>query len=182
MRSRLFALCLLLAFAFAQAPSAAAQSTATADGTPSAQAQAGDLCHVYLVDVEKARKALEEYRDTDDAARDTKAIADAQVVFPEFRTVVGEEQLTTKSYPFPGARLFITASVFYTDESMASAHGSDSMQLAVAVGPKVLPDALDAEDNAAAELTLDGADTARAKKYLKVGGRRYLVGVECRHR
>jgi hypothetical protein len=85
---------------------------------PAAAAQnaTGDLCHVYVVDVEKARKASEEYRDTGDPARDTKALADA----------------------------------------------------------------LNADDNAAAELTLDGADTARAKKYLKVGGRRYLVGVECR--
>jgi hypothetical protein len=160
MKKRLFLAALLLSLA---APAAPAQN-------------AGDLCHVYVVDTEKARKAFEEYR----ATGDTKAVAAAQVIFPEFRTVVAEEQLTTKAYPFPGGRLFITASVYYTDESMASAHGSDSMQLAVAVGPKALPDALDAEDNAAAELTLGGADTARAKKYMKVGGRLYLVGVECR--
>jgi hypothetical protein len=164
MTNKLFLAALLVSLA---APAAAAQT-------------AGDLCHVYVVDVEKALKAGEEYRDTGDPARDTKAFAAAQVVFPEFRTVVGEEELTTKTYPFPGSRLFITASVFYTDESMASARGSDSMQLAVAVGPKALADALNADDNAAAELTLDGADTARAKKYLKVGGRRYLVGIECR--
>jgi hypothetical protein len=165
MTNRLFLAALLVSMA---APAAAAQNSA------------GDLCHVYLVDVAKARKASEEYRDTGDPARDTKALAAAQVVFPEFRTVVAEEQLTTKTYPFPGSRLFITASVYYTDESMASARGADSMQLAVAVGPKPLADALDAEDNAAAELTLDGADTARAKKYMKVGGRLYLVGVECK--
>jgi hypothetical protein len=175
MRNGLFALCLSLAFALAPlaARAGAAENAAAQD--------AGDLCHVYVVDTEKARKALEEYSGgAGDPARVAKAVAAAQAVFPEFRTVVAEEQLTTKSYPFPGARLFITASVYYTDESMASAHGADSMQLAVAVGPKAFPDALDADDNAAAELTLGGADTARAKKYLKVGGRRYLVGVECR--
>ena len=146
------------------------------------RAPRGDLCHVYVVDAEKALKAQETYRDTGDPAKDLKAFADAQVVFPEFVTVIAEERLTTKTYPFPGGRLFITASVYYTDESMRSTAGADSMLLAVAVSGKALDDALVADDNAVAELTLEGADTARAKKYVKVGGRRYLVGVECKHK
>jgi hypothetical protein len=153
-----------------------------AAGAPDARAARGDMCHVYVVDTEKALKAQETYRDTGDPAKDLKAIADAQVVFPEFATVIAEEHLTTKSYPFLGSRLFITASVYYTDESMRSSASADSMLLAVAVSSKALDDALTAEDNAVAELTLEGADTARAKKYLKVGGRRYLVGVECRRK
>lgn len=164
MMKRLFLAALL---ASAAAPVAAAQNGA-------------DLCHVYVVDVGKARKAREGYRDTGDPERDARALAAAQVVFPEFRAAVGEEVLTTKTYPFPGGRLFITASVYYTDESMRSAGGFDSVLLGVAVSERALDDALSAENNAVAELTLDGFDTARAKKYLRVGGRDYLVGVECR--
>ena len=149
-----------------------------AAGAAPAQAQ-GDLCHVYVVDVSKARKARDEYRDTGDPQKDTRALAAAEVVFPEFRTVAGEEELTTKTYPFPGSRLFITASVFYTDESMASAAGADSMLLGVAVSRRALRDAFDAEDNAVAELTSAGADTARVKKYVRVGGRLYLLGLQC---
>ena len=142
----------------------------------------GDLCHVYVVDVLKARKAQDEYRDTGDPERDTKALAAAQVVFPEFRTVRAEEELTTKSYRFPGSRLHITAAVFYTDESMASAAGADSMQLAVAVSRRALKnegDVFEAENNAVAELTSKDSDTARVKQYVRAGGRVYLVGMEC---
>lgn len=33
--------------------------------------------------------------------------------------------------------------------------------------------------NAVAELTNAGADTARVKKYVRVGGRLYLLGLQC---
>ncbi|HEU0144058.1 MAG TPA: hypothetical protein VFQ47_04670 [Nitrososphaera sp.] len=144
----------------------------------SAQNQ-GDLCHVYVVDVEKARKAFDNFRETGNAQADAKALSVGQVVFPEFRTVIGEEELTTKSYPFPGSNLVITASVFYTDESMASSEGADSMLLGVIVSPKAQKDALSSENNSVAEITLNDRDTVRAKKYVKVNSRLYLVGIEC---
>ena len=95
---------------------------------------------------------------------------------------MGEEELTTKSYRFPGARLMITASVYYTDESMASAEGSDSMTIGITVSPKSLKNALTAEHNAASEVTSSKVDTVRAKKYLRVNGRLYLIGIECRRK
>ncbi len=139
----------------------------------------GDRCHVYVVDVLKAQKAHEAYRDTGDPRRDTKALAASQVIFPEFRTVHGEEELTTKTYRFPHSRLFVTAGVFYTDESMASAAGLDSMLLGVAVSRRALKDVFSAENNAVAELTSATADAARVKQYVRVGGRLYLVGLQC---
>ena len=117
-----------------------------------------DACHVYVVDV----------------ARGT------QKVFAEFRPVIGEEELTTKTYRFPRSRLTITASVYYTDESMASASGADSMMVGIVVAPKAQRDAISGENNAVAEVTMNASqDTVRAQKYLKVNGRLYLVGVEC---
>lgn len=140
----------------------------------------GDLCHVYVVDVDKAKKALENYRETGNAEADAKALSVGQTMFPEFRTIIGEEELTTKSYPFPGSKLIITASVYYTDESMASSEGADSMLLGIVISPKAQRDALSAENNAVAEVTLNGRDTVRMKKYLRVNGRLYLVGIECK--
>ena len=169
----------LLTTALLAALAAAAPAHARPAGAARAQEGRGDLCHVYVGAVLKARRAQEEYRDTGDPDRDARAMAAAQVVFPEFRTVHGEEELTTKSYRFPGSRLYITASVFYTDESMASAAGADSMMLAVAVSRGALRDAFEVENNAAAELTSMGFDTARVKKYVRVGGRLYLLGLQC---
>lgn len=145
----------------------------------SAQSQS-DVCHVYVVDVAKAKRAAASFTETGNAAVDAKALSVGQTVFAEFSPVIGEEELTTRSYRFPGSRLMITASVYYTDESMASTEGSDSMTIAIAVSPKSLKNALTAENNAASEVTSDKVDTVRAKKYLRVNGRLYLIGIECR--
>src|SRR5258707_8442598 len=140
-----------------------------------------DACHVYVVDAELAKKAFEEYRATGNSETDAKALAVGQTVFPEFKPVIGEEEFTTKTYSFPKSRLIITASVYYTDESMASVEGVDSMLVGIVVGPKAQRDAISAENNAVSEVTdTDQLDTVRAKKYVKVNGRLYLVGIECR--
>jgi len=139
-----------------------------------------DLCHVYVVDVNKAKKAVENFRESGNAAADAKALSIGQTVFPEFRPTLGEEELTTKTYQFPESRLTVTASVFYTDESMASAQGRDSMLVGIVVSAKPEKDAISAENNAVSEVTLnDQLDTVRAKKYLNVNGQLYLVGIEC---
>ena len=150
-------------------------------GIVSPQSQS-DACHVYVLDVAKARRAAETFTETGNAAADAKGLSVGQTVFAEFYPVMGEEELTTKSYRFPGARLMITASVYYTDESMASSEGSDSMTIAIAVSPRSLKNALTAENNAASEVTSNKVDTVRAKKYLRVNGRLYLIGIECRRK
>jgi hypothetical protein len=138
-------------------------------------------CHVYVFDVERARQAFERFRMSGDPEKDAKAFADGQTVFPEFHPVIGEEELTTKTYRFPRSRLTITASVYYTDESMASVDGSDSMMVGIVVAPKAQRDAISAEKSAVAEVSMNaGLDTVRATQYVKVNGRLYLVGIECR--
>jgi hypothetical protein len=149
---------------------------------------AGDACHVYVVDVAKARRALENFRETGNREADARALSAAQTLFPEFRTAVGEEELTTKHYPFPGGGMVITASVYYTDESMAShPHGDDevhreSMLVGITVAKAALPDAISAAAGASSivEVTHDQyTNIVRAKKYVRVRGRSYLVGIEC---
>ena len=140
-----------------------------------------DACHVYVVDVAMGKKAFEGFRETGNSQADAKALAVGQTVFPEFHPRMGEEELTTKTYPFPKSNLVVTASVYYTDESMASAEGADSMLVGIAVSPKPQRDAISAENNAVSEVTEnESLDTVRAKKYVKVNGRLYLVGIECR--
>jgi hypothetical protein len=152
-------------------------------------AQTGnDACHVYVVDVAKSRRAFERFRETGDEEADAKALSVGQTVFTEFFPAIGEEELTTKHYPFPGSRLVITASVFYTDESLAS-YGvgeyrlnAQSIVIGVLVSRRAQPSALGdtSGDAAITEVTYDEyTNKVRAKKYVRVQGRNFLLGIEC---
>src|SRR6266576_3405128 len=103
-----------------------------------------DRCHVFVVDVKKSGKAINSFRETGNAG--AKAISIGQKMFPEFRPVIGEEELTTKTYRFPGSNLIITASVFYTDESMASSQTNNSLTLGITVSRKAAADATSGEN------------------------------------
>ena len=146
-----------------------------------------DTCHVYVIDV----KATQDFREKTDfeafmkkSKQEQEAIMKAAGVgktFDEFTTKVGEEELTTKTYPFPKGKHIITASIFYTDESMASTNHQDSMLLGISVGSKALDNALDAADAALAEVSYDdNTDVVRVKKNVLLDGRFYVVGLECR--
>jgi hypothetical protein len=142
--------------------------------TAAAQAQ-GDVCHVYAVDsalAERYREASEK-----DQARLAKAV---ETEFPEFHPTIGEEELTTKTYRFPRSKLIITASVFYTDESLRSVKSADSIIVAVVVSSRRLREALSAENNAVAETTYTADPiTIQARKFVRVNKRYYAVGIEC---
>ena len=151
-------------------------------------AQSGvDKCHVYVVDLAKSARALRAAEQAESEAAVAKAVAAAQTIFPEFRPTIGEEELTTKHYSFPGSKLVITASVYYTDESMAS-HGdgattsrNDSMLIGIIVANRGKASAIEPQaGNAITEVTYDQyTNTIRAKQHIKVRGRMYLVGIEC---
>lgn len=119
--------------------------------------RAGDNCEMYVVDVDLKKELLLE----------------------KFTTVIGEEELTNKSYSLSKTGLVVTASVYYTDESMASAHGNDSMMVGVAVSKTALPDVFSTPNNAVAEVTLATLDVVRSKMYYKVNSKTYLIGVQC---
>jgi hypothetical protein len=156
--------------------------------TASAAQSTEDACHVYVVDVVKARRAFENFKETGNKEADAKALSAGQTVFPEFYTSFGEEELTTKHYTFPGSKLIITASVYYTDESMASHSvgvyqlNDQSMVIGVLFSSKAQPSAIGdtSGDAAIAEVTYDQyTNKVRAKKYVRVAGRNYLLGIEC---
>jgi len=98
----------------------------------------------------------------------------------EFSPLTGEEELTNKVFGIPGTSLMVTASVFYTDESMASRAGLDSVKLALAVSKRSWPDAFRSPNNAISEITLASFDTARVQTSVRSGSRRLLVSMECK--
>ena len=98
-----------------------------------------DTCHVYVLDLASSSRALKAAEKAESEEAVARALSAAQTIFPEFQPKIGEEELTTRHYSFPGNKLVITASVYYTDESMAS-HGegaagsrNDSMLIGIAV-------------------------------------------------
>lgn len=144
-------------------------------GAALAQSKA-DACHVYVVDLKAAEKAYASLSPNASPEAQAKALSSVMKILGEFQTVVGEEELTTKSYPFPESKLVITASVFYTDESMPA----ESMMLGLVVSDKALKDALSAPNNAVAEVNYDQhTKIVRVRKYLDVMGRSYLIGLQC---
>jgi hypothetical protein len=64
---------------------------------PGGSSSAGTACHVYVVDVEKARKAFAAFRETGNAGRH-KVLSASQTTFPEFHPVIGEKGLPAKHF------------------------------------------------------------------------------------
>lgn len=134
-----------------------------------------DVCHVYVVD-----SALAERYDNASEKERARLAKAAQTLFPKFQPKVGEEELTTKTYRFPRSKLIITASVFYTDESLPSVKSADSIIVGIVVSPKKLREAFDTDNNAIAEATYTSEPlTIRTRKFVRVNHRSYVVGIEC---
>jgi hypothetical protein len=112
------------------------------------------------------------------------AVADVQSkkseVLGSFASVIGEEELTTKAFPLPRSSYFIVASVFYTDESMASKKGSDSVSLELALSRDKRRNVLRSLSWAEAEVPLNGFEIGRVTMLIKVNGRSQLVLMECK--
>jgi hypothetical protein len=135
----------------------------------------GDLCHVYLVDRAAAIKALATGKQDDEQK--------AQIIYPTFETAMGEELQTTKHYRIPHSKLFITASVYYTDESINPGvdNNDNSIMLGLTVTGKKLHSAIATySNNAVTEISYDdNTNIVRVKKYITIKNKQYLIGLEC---
>ena len=147
----------------------------------------GDVCHVYLLDVAVAKRAIENFKPSGNREQDAKALQAGVIVFPEFETEISEEVFTTKHFRFPKSNLVITASIFYTDESMVARMGEkgelnpESMLIGIAVSGKELANAIyEVDDNAVAEVNFgETVSKIRVKKALTVNKQSYILGLEC---
>ena len=139
-----------------------------------------DACHVYLIDFEAAQKASEAYERATNSEQRLKALSGGVKILGEFSAKVAEEEMTTKTFAFPGSNHVITASVYYTDETMASRNTADSMLLGIVVADKAQENALNAPNNAVTEVTYnESTDVVRVKTNVKIKNRSYLVGLQC---
>ncbi|HEY9431113.1 MAG TPA: hypothetical protein VI260_06435 [Blastocatellia bacterium] len=141
-----------------------------------------DYCHVYLIDMKVAEKALMKYPTGNDQ-QDTKLLSSGTMIVGRFSPKIAEEELTTKNYQLPRADQIITASVFYTDGTMFSSRSNtvESMWIGIAVSKKAQDSAFEVKNNAVAEITYtEHTDTIRVKTQAHAQGRQWLVGLECR--
>jgi hypothetical protein len=97
-----------------------------------------------------------------------------------FTTVIAEEELTTRVFRLPGTKLNIVAAVFYTDESMASERGADSISLELSLSRGQKRDVLRSLSWGEAEMPLNGFDVGRVSLIVRVNGHPKMVLMECR--
>ena len=97
-----------------------------------------------------------------------------------FDTTIGEEELTTKIYPLPKTNLFVVASVWYTDESMASKRGADSISMQLFVSTKPKRDLQTSLVYSDAEVPLNAFDVGRVTAMAKAGRRTFILMMECK--
>lgn len=97
-----------------------------------------------------------------------------------FTTVIAEEELTTRAFKLPQTNLFIVASVFYTDESLASKKGNSSVSLQLALSETEQRDVLNSLNWAEAELPLHDFDVGRITMLVKIKSRVQFVMMECK--
>ena len=135
-----------------------------------------DACHVYWVDVKAAQQAFDKLGTNASQQAQSRALSSVMKILGEFTAKVGEEELTTKSFPFPESKQVITASVYYTDESMPAT----SVMLAIVISDKAQESALSSANNAVAEVNYDeNTKAVRVRKYVEMNGRFFLVGLQC---
>jgi hypothetical protein len=97
-----------------------------------------------------------------------------------FETVIYEEELTTRSFRLPKTKLYVIASVWYTDESMAGDDSQDSvsLQLTISRGPR--RDILSGLQFAEAEVLSKNFEVSRVSTIFKSQRRSFYVVMECR--
>ena len=132
----------------------------------SAQTDVSDRCRVFVADVIGKKSA------------DVKFANEKELGM--FDTVAGEEELTTRTYRLPRTKLFVIASVWYTDESLASDKGADSISLQLTISNRPKRDLLRSRLYADAEMPVVGFDVGRVTTLVKTTHRTQVVIMECR--
>ena len=97
-----------------------------------------------------------------------------------FDTVIYEEELTTKSFRLPKTRLYVVASVWYTDESLAGENSQDSVSLQLTISPTPKRDVLAGLQFAEAEVLSKDFDVARVTTLYKTQRASFFIVMECR--
>ena len=134
------------------------------------QTKYSDRCAVESVDVTGMK---------DSDFENDNALKLKSIKLAKFDTVVYEEELTTRAFRLPRTKLFVVASVWYTDESMAGEDSQDSMSLGLAISQKPKRDVLSSMQYAEAEVLLKHFEVARVTTIFKTQSRSFYIVMEC---
>jgi hypothetical protein len=130
------------------------------------QASSSDRCQVMILDI---------------TGRNINQIEDlAGEPLGGFDTVKAEEELTTRVYRLPKTSLFVVASVWYTDESLASEKGADSISLELMISKRPRRNIRRALHFSDSEVPVNGFDVARVSTLVKAQHKTIFVIMECR--
>ncbi len=91
-----------------------------------------------------------------------------------------EEDRFTHAFRLPNTRLFVVASIYYTDESMASEKTYDSVSLELMISRSKKRDILSNIHFADAELPNNPFDVGRVQMIVRVRNRSQIVTMECK--
>jgi hypothetical protein len=92
----------------------------------------------------------------------------------------GEEDRITRAFRLPNTKLFVIASIFYTDESMATEKTADSVSLELMISRDAKRDILQSLNFADAETPNNPFDIARVQMIVRVNSRQRIIMMECK--
>ena len=92
---------------------------------------------------------------------------------------IGEEQRVNRYFRLPKTDWFIVASLYSTDESLASINGADSLDMELSLARRRRRNIFVSPAYASAEAPVNSFDVARVTMIANVGGHRHLVVLEC---
>lgn len=136
-----------------------------------AQTKYSDRCVVGVIDM--TSKKLSDLDGDDPPSLKTEELG-------SFDTVIGEEELTSRAFQLPKSKLFVVASVWYTDESMAGENSQDSLSLQLTISRTPKRDVLTSLQFAEAEVLSLNFQVARVSTMFKEQGRSLYIVMECR--
>jgi len=93
---------------------------------------------------------------------------------------VGEEERVTRFFRLPKTGWFVVASLYATDESMASRNGADSIDLELSLAKRRKRNIFVSPSYASSETPFNSFDVARVSMMVHVNGHREMVVMECK--
>lgn len=108
-------------------------------------------------------------------------VADAtrKLVGYEFEAVIGDWHRTTKAYRLPGTKLFVVASVTYSENNSFAVPGPESTLLELQVSERPKRDHMKSIAFAHTETRFNQKDTTFLQLLYRRNGRPLFIGIQC---
>ena len=92
---------------------------------------------------------------------------------------VGEEERISRYFRLPSTRWFVVATLYGTDESMASKSGPESFEMELSLAKRRKRNIFTSPSYASSETPFNTFDIGRVSMIVRVGGHREMVIMEC---